>query len=73
MSDLFDDLCTACGERYQDHTEDGSCWAHQLARRIVARAMEKVFFPEDEPAYNPCPYTHAHTRSWCGHDGCRES
>lgn len=22
---------------------------------------------------NDCPYTHAHTRDWCGRPGCRES
>ncbi len=22
---------------------------------------------------SPCPFTHAHTRDWCGHEGCRES
>lgn len=22
---------------------------------------------------NPCPYTHVHTRHWCGYDQCRES
>lgn len=22
---------------------------------------------------NPCPYTHAHTRHWCGYIECRES
>lgn len=22
---------------------------------------------------DPCPYTHAHTRHWCGHPDCRES
>ena len=21
----------------------------------------------------PCPFTHSHTRAWCGHPGCRES
>lgn len=20
-----------------------------------------------------CPYTHAHTRHWCGYEGCREN
>lgn len=23
--------------------------------------------------YDPCPYTHSHTRHWCGRDYCRES
>lgn len=22
---------------------------------------------------NDCPYTHSHTKEWCGYDGCRES
>ena len=22
---------------------------------------------------NPCPFDFAHTRHWCGYDGCRES
>ena len=22
---------------------------------------------------DPCPYTHSHTRNWCGHVGCRKS
>lgn len=22
---------------------------------------------------NPCPYTHTHTRHWCGYDQCRKS
>ena len=21
----------------------------------------------------PCPFTHSHTREWCGHSGCRVS
>lgn len=22
---------------------------------------------------NDCPFDHAHTRHWCGHEGCRDS
>lgn len=38
-----------------------------LGLAIVDRAMAIL---EDNP---PCPFTHAHTRHWCGNNACRES
>lgn len=28
---------------------------------------------EEPTTLDPCPYTFAHTREWCGRPGCRES
>lgn len=35
--------------------------------QVVHGILEWVKFVE-----NPCPYTFAHTKTWCGYDGCRE-
>jgi hypothetical protein len=40
---------------------------------IAAEVWAKLGMPSRAPEDNPCPYTHSHTRHWCGYDGCRES
>lgn len=27
----------------------------------------------EQQEMDPCPFTHSHTRNWCGHAGCRKS
>lgn len=61
-------------------------WAHELAEEWIKKIEDpgtrfglgyesavgvikrEVGIPEES-----CPYTHAHTRHWCGYDTCRES
>lgn len=54
--------------------------AHELAEEI--RELGRIWSSEDvmsaadaiDPKVkNPCPYTHAHTRHWCGYEQCRDS
>jgi hypothetical protein len=42
---------------------------NHAARALHVRAQ----VIEHGKAANPCPYTHAHTRGWCGYPFCRES
>lgn len=56
----------------------------KLIRRALARygkytdpnktlltASTKVY--DEIDARTSCPFTHSHTRDWCGYEGCRES
>jgi len=43
--------------------------AEMAADDLLAQLKQEWTSPP-EPE---CPYTHAHTRNWCGYDTCRES
>jgi hypothetical protein len=42
-------------------------WKDGVSSTLQALEMDKV---HEKPE---CPYTHSHTRFWCGYDTCRES
>lgn len=39
-------------------------------KSLIREGLDMVIEKYSEP--NPCPYTHAHTRHWCGYEECRE-
>lgn len=61
-------------------------WAHELAEEIRLEAQRygandwsngfrsaATMIDPHSREENPCPYTHAHTRHWCGYEQCRDS
>lgn len=62
-------------------------WAHELAEEIRDFAAKRLQIDSDDETYGmhmaadlidpkfekTCPYTHAHTRHWCGYEQCRDS
>lgn len=51
---------------------DGEPLAEWVADQVIRRG---VTWPgtDEVPAEDPCPYTHAHTRHFCGRVTCRDS
>lgn len=49
----------------RDMATEVSAAADEIRKKIADRVAN------GEPA--KCPYTHAHTKHWCGYEGCRES
>lgn len=49
-------------------------WANDLPvpseRRTAREATDLI---RVEPRTEECPYTFAHTKHWCGKDGCRDA
>lgn len=51
-----------------------ACVGENNGRDYRRRMVELVGKLQAElDAYPKCPYTHGHTRHWCGYEGCRES
>lgn len=46
-----------------------SCGTAFRLETVYDRSMSNHEWVE----YELCPYTHSHTKSWCGYDECRES
>jgi hypothetical protein len=40
---------------------------------LRAKLSVAVLIAVEQRQSDPCPYTHSHTRNWCGHAGCRKS
>lgn len=51
----------------------GTFSAEMVMSAEDARALARAITEADQPGETQCPYTFAHTRHWCGYDGCRES
>lgn len=48
--------------------------AEQFLRMRAARTgIQEEPDPPIDLKPNPCPYTFAHTRHWCGYEGCRDA
>lgn len=56
-----------CG-RFTDRKLRYEATVAELLAELLDFSMEGKEFE-----VQACPYTHAHTRHWCGYDGCRES
>lgn len=47
------------------------CSGHE---KVCGAVWDENGEPVTRSALAPvCPYTHAHTKHWCGYDGCRDS
>jgi hypothetical protein len=53
--------------------DTGTLAAEMVMSVEDARALARAITEADQPGEVRCPYTFAHTRHWCGYDGCRES
>lgn len=40
---------------------------------LRAKLTTAVLVAVEQQQADPCPYSHSHTRNWCGHPGCRKS
>lgn len=64
---------------YLDDREDRVIgYAVGEALQKVARQIASAFSEEEDPDADQfmggeCPYTHSHTRNWCGYRDCRRS
>lgn len=43
---------------------------YELTDKEWSTVKDLILYVRDLPK---CPYTHAHTRHWCGYEGCREA
>jgi hypothetical protein len=48
-------------------------WTHWLSSATKAEHIYPILRAHGIETPEPCPYTFAHTRQWCGHAGCRAS
>lgn len=63
ISRLFDSAGDNLGAQFAEDANK----AYALSAKYNKLAQELRAQPE-----NPCPFTHSHTKHWCGYEGCRE-
>lgn len=61
-------LRTALAYRLVSIWDQGYNEGFSDAREMVEREERNSILP-----YAECPYTHSHTKEWCGYERCRES
>lgn len=64
------DFVLGCDDRYQAERKLDGMGERPPASVVVRTVTTTVSDWEDVPR---CPYTHSHTRHWCGYKHCRES
>jgi len=63
-----DDDVRALFNLYRDASESPN-----LVARLETREVTIVTTATEWESFEPCTYTHSHTRHWCGNAGCRDS
>lgn len=66
---VADGKITLCGDDSNAMVEIEYDDIDMIKRKLDAAALVAM----EQRQSNPCPYTQAHTREFCGRPGCRES
>ena len=65
---IADGRITLCDENGSAMVEVETSDVNTLRAKLATAHL----IATEQQAADPCPYTHAHTRNWCGHIGCRK-